>query len=59
MSKEAFIAAHEALVNEMMDRTGCDWSEAYEATADAAYDRMRDMLADKADELRQRAKGQP
>ena len=56
MSKEAYMAAHEALVEEEMERTGCDWSTAYERTADAAYDRMRDNLADLGDALRQRAK---
>lgn len=50
MSKEHYMAAHEALVEEEMERTGCDWSTAYERTADAAYDRMRDNLADLADQ---------
>jgi hypothetical protein len=53
MSKELYIAAHEELVSEEMDRTGCDWTEAYDRTADAAYDRMRDRMADMADHYRQ------
>lgn len=53
MSKELYIAAHERLVAEEMDRTGCDWTEAYERTADRAYDCMRDDLADRADYYRQ------
>lgn len=56
MSKELYIAAHERLVAEEMDCTGCDWTTAYERTADRAYDAMRDDLADTADDLRQRAK---
>jgi hypothetical protein len=56
LSKEHFIAAHEQLVAEEMDRTGCDWSTAYERTSDAAYDRMRDNLADRADYYRQMRK---
>lgn len=56
MSKELYIAAHERLVEEEMDRTGCDWSTAYERTADRAYDAMRDDLADRADYYRMIAK---
>lgn len=56
MTKEAFMAAHEALVEEEMDRTGCDWTTAYERTADSAWDRMRDDYADRADYYRQLTK---
>ncbi len=49
MSKDAYIAAHEALIAARMDRTGCDWTTAYEGTADAAWDRMREDYADKID----------
>ena len=56
MSKDAFIAAHEELTDQMMEATGCTWEEAYEATGDAAYDHMRDRLADLADMARNRAK---
>lgn len=57
MSKELYIAAHEALIEEYMDEHGTDdWQEAYEATADGAYDTMRDIMADKADAMRQRQK---
>ena len=56
MTKALYIAAHERLVAEEMARTGCDWTAAYERTADRAYDAMRDDLADMADDLRQRAK---
>lgn len=55
MSKELFMACHEALVEEYLDENSLDdghWHEAYEATADKAYDRMRDMLADRADDIR-------
>ena len=54
MSKDAFIAAHEALVDEYLDaHPDVSWEEAYDITADVAYDRMRDTLADRADHLRQ------
>jgi len=57
MSKELFIACHEALVEQYMDENSTDdWHAAYDATADKAYDRMRDVLADRADDLRQRRK---
>ena len=58
MSKELFMAAHEELVNEEMERTGCDWQTAYDRTADAAYLRMTDRLADMADNYRDRMKEQ-
>lgn len=56
MSKELFMACHEALVEEYLDENSLDdghWHEAYEATADKAYDRMRDVLADRIDHYRQ------
>lgn len=53
MSKELYMDAHEALVEEEMERTGCDWATAYERTAARAYDRMTDDLADRADHYRQ------
>jgi hypothetical protein len=56
MSKELYMAAHEELVDEEMERTGCDWQTAYERTADRAYGRMVDRLADIGDAMRDRAK---
>ena len=66
--KELFIAAHEDLIQERMNRW-CDKhpnateaemraeeARAYDQTADAANDRMIDKLADMADHLRDRAK---
>lgn len=59
MSKEHFIAAHEQLVTEYLDRhPNADWREAYDKTADRAYDRMRNNLSDMADAAKQRAKDQ-
>lgn len=53
MSKELYIAAHEALIDEYLEETGTDdWSAAYEATADQAFERMQDQLADRADAIR-------
>lgn len=52
MRKELYIACHEALIEEYLEENGLDddhWDAAYEATADKAYDRMRDVLADRAD----------
>ncbi len=57
MSKEQFLAAHEREVAEYMDRNPkVAWSTAYERTADRAWDRMRDDLADAADRLHQAQK---
>lgn len=55
MSKELYIACHEALIEEYLEANCLDddhWHDAYEATADKAYDRMRDLLADRADAIR-------
>ena len=53
MSKELYIAAHEALIDEYLEETGSDdWSAAYEAAADQAFERMQDQLADRADAIR-------
>ena len=57
MSKEQYIAAHEREVAEYLDRNpNASWSDAYERTADKAYDRMREDMADKIDAYRQRMK---
>ena len=57
MSKELFIAAHERLIEEYMEENpGASEHDAYEKTADLAYGRMTDMLADLIDDARQRAK---
>ena len=55
MSKELYIACHEALIEEYLEKNSLDddhWHDAYEATAVKAYDRMRDLLADRADAIR-------
>jgi hypothetical protein len=57
MSKEHFIAAHEQLIEEYLERhPEATEAQAYDRTADAAYDRMRDNLADIADHYRDIAK---
>lgn len=57
MSKDLFIAAHEALIEEYLEfHPFASWNEAYEACADSAYVRMRDNLADRADAERTRRK---
>lgn len=57
MSKEDFIRAHEREVAEYLDRNPkAAWADAYERTAERAWDRMREDLADRADELRSRRK---
>lgn len=54
MSKEAYIAAHEREVADYMDRhPNATWEQAYDRTADRAYDRMREDMADKIDHYRQ------
>lgn len=54
--KENFIRAHEALITEHMDRYGGDWSNAYDATADGAYQKMLDDYAAQADALKEKDK---
>ena len=53
--KSIYIAEHERLIAEAEDR-GIDRDRAYDLTADAAYDAMRDRYADTADMARMRAK---
>ena len=57
MSKELFIAAHEQVIDEYLEaHPNSDWGEAYEKTADAAYGRMRENIADLIDRERDRRK---
>lgn len=54
MSKEDFIRAHEREVAEYLDRhPNASWADAYDRTADQAWDRMREDMADRADHYRQ------
>lgn len=55
--KELYIQAHEELIEQYMEKfPKASENEAYERTADAAYNRMRDRYADMADAAKQRAK---
>jgi hypothetical protein len=57
MDKEMFIAAHEELIAEYMDRhPNASEAEAYDLMADKALDRCRDKWADMIDAARDRAK---
>jgi hypothetical protein len=57
VSKEHFIAAHEQMVEEYLEaHPDATWAQAYEATADGAWDRMRDRMADAIDHYRDVAK---
>ena len=57
MSKELFIAAHEELIERYLERhPNATEAQAYDATADHAYDHMVDRLADQADRLRKQAR---
>jgi hypothetical protein len=57
MCKEMFMAAHEELVEEYLEaHPNASWREAYDLTADAASDRMRDKFADIIDYQRLVAK---
>ena len=50
MSKEMYMAAHEELVEEYLERNpDADESKACDVTAGAAWDRMTDKMADAAD----------
>jgi hypothetical protein len=53
VSKELYMDAHEQLVDEYLEaHPNATWAQAYDRTADAAYDRMTDNLADAADHYR-------
>jgi hypothetical protein len=53
MSKELYIAAHEELIEEYLEHhPECSEQQAYDDTADAAYDRMRENMADMIDRVR-------
>jgi hypothetical protein len=57
MSKELYIAAHEELIEQYLEvHPEATEAEAYDRTADGAYDRYRDKYADMADAAKQRAK---
>ena len=57
MSKELFIDAHEELIEIYLEQhPDATEAEAYDKTADAAYERMRDKYADMVDAVRQRKK---
>lgn len=57
MDKDLFIAAHEEEIERYLERNpNADWRDAYDKTADAAYDRYRDKFADMIDAARMRAK---
>ena len=57
MSKELFILAHEELIGQYLeDHPEATEAEAYDKTADGAYDRMTDKLAGMIDQARQRKK---
>lgn len=55
--KELYIDAHNDLIEEWLeDHPDATWSAAYEATADAAYGRATERLADAADNARKAQK---
>jgi len=57
MSKELFIAAHEQVIEEYLEEhPEATDAEAYEKTADAAYNRMTENVADLIDRERDRRK---
>ena len=57
MSKELYIDAHEELIGQYLeDHPDATEDEAIEATADKAYDRMVDKLADLGDRIKDRMK---
>ncbi len=59
MNKDDFIAAHEALVEEYLEaHPNATWDQAYSRTADGAWDRSRDMMADRIDAALDRMKEQ-
>ena len=56
-SKELFMVAHEQCVESYLEEhPDADWSDAYEATADAAWKRYIENVADMIDAARDREK---
>ncbi len=57
--KEHFMEAHEELIQEYLEKhPNATDAEAYDATADGAWDHMRDRMADRADLVRMKMKEQ-
>lgn len=57
MSKDLWLKAHEQLIDEAMELDPTlDWTQAYTLTAAGAFDRARDMMANMADEAKERRK---
>ena len=57
MSKELYIEAHEELIEEFLEEhPGATWSQAYEATADGAWNKAANKYADMIDDYRMRQK---
>ena len=55
--KELYMAAHDELIaNWLEDHPEASEEEAYEATADRAYYRMKDKYADLVDQAKQKLK---
>ena len=55
--RELYIQAHEELIAEYLEKhPNITEAEAYDLTADKAYDRYRDKFADLVDQARQRKK---
>jgi hypothetical protein len=55
--KDLFMQAHDELIDLYLEKhPWMTWDQAYDVTADAAYDRMRDKYADLVDQARQRKK---
>lgn len=53
MGVELYIAAHEELIEEYLEsHPECSEDQAYDDTADAAYERMQDKYADMIDHVR-------
>lgn len=51
--KEFYIKAHEELIEKYLEKNpNATWDEAYKITADFAYDKMVDDLADMSDRLK-------
>ncbi len=57
MTKEMFIACHDALIEHYLEQhPGATAEEAYDKTAHQAYERTREAFADMMDQVRRRAK---
>jgi hypothetical protein len=58
MSKDLYIAEVDRIMDELIHEKGMDPDRAYDIASERAYPAMRDRLADMADRLKKRERGE-